>query len=59
MGFEQNKDQDEQPSLEEEKQNKLHSAEQYPQTLHNCTILQEAEWECKEEMQQLWGSSLL
>ena len=59
MGFEQSKYQDEQPSSEEEKQNKFHSAEQHPNILHNCTILQGAEWECKEEMQQLWGSSLL
>ena len=30
MGFEQSKDQDEQPSPEKEKQNKYHSAEQHP-----------------------------
>ena len=58
MGFEQSKDQDEPPSPEKEKQNKYHSAEQHPQTLHNCTIIQGAEWECYEEMQQLWGSSI-
>ena len=59
MGFELSEDEDEQPSPKEKEQSKYHSAEQQPETLHNFNILQGAEWECKEEMQELWGSSLL
>ena len=40
MGFEQSEDEDEQPSPKEKEQSKYHSAEQQPETLHNCTILQ-------------------
>ena len=39
MGFEQSEDEDEQPSPKEKEQSKYHSAEQQPETLHNCTIL--------------------
>ena len=59
MSIEQSEDEDKQPSPKEKEQSKYHLAEHQPETLHNCTILQEAEGECKEEMQQLWGSSLL